>query len=60
MGIKKVDIINEEYMDISQKISSIIDVRKTRLPLIAKQRGHISCMLNELNKLVSTQFRYRH
>ena len=38
-------------MDISQKISSIIDVRKTRLPLIAKQRGHISCMLNELNKL---------
>lgn len=38
-------------MDISQKIQSIIDTRKTRLPMIAKQREHISNILCELDKL---------
>jgi hypothetical protein len=38
-------------MDISQKIQSIIDIRKTRLPMIAKQREHINNVLCELDKL---------
>lgn len=38
-------------MDISQRISSIIQVRKSRLPLIAKQREHIGKIMRELDRL---------
>lgn len=38
-------------MDISQKISSIIEMRKSRLPMIASQRDHIDKIMRELDRL---------